>query len=144
MKRFFCFTLLVLLTGLGGPGVANAAAAQSKGANSPSVLYVCGCDDKCTCNSLSKKPGKCTCGKKMIPTHVLKIEGTEAVLCQCGKDCTCQIDKNDPTKCGCGKPVKRVSLKGKYICGCGPDCQCNSIANKPGKCKCGKKLVKVE
>ena len=108
------------------------------------VLYVCNCGDDCKCDTVSTKPGKCSCGKKLVAMHVLKIDGDEAILCTCGKGCACKFNEADPSKCGCGLPTKRVSLKGLYICGCGEGCPCNTILDKPGKCKCGNALKKVE
>jgi hypothetical protein len=126
-------------------GFAHAAEKKEKAAiKTGNIVYVCDCGEGCQCNTLSKKSGKCTCGKKLVQMHVLKIEGTEAILCKCGKGCTCAINPADPTKCGCGQPVKRVSLKGKYVCACGDACECNTISDKPGKCTCGKALKKIE
>ncbi len=123
---------------------AGAEKTSKESATKGSILYVCNCGAKCKCNTVSTKPGKCACGKDLVPMHVLKIDKDEALLCTCGKGCKCKIDEADPTKCGCGKPVKRVSLKGLYVCNCGHGCNCNTISDKPGKCKCGKELRKVE
>ncbi len=117
------------------------AASEEKGAGS--ILYVCNCGADCKCNTVSVKPGKCSCGTELAPTHVLKLENENAIVCTCGKDCTCKIDPKDPTKCGCGKPVKKVSIKGMYACACGGGCSCNIVSDEPGKCKCGKDLKKV-
>ncbi|PKN17582.1 MAG: hypothetical protein CVU71_16090 [Deltaproteobacteria bacterium HGW-Deltaproteobacteria-6] len=107
------------------------------------ILYVCNCGADCQCDTASTKPGNCKCGKKLLPMHVLKIEGDEAILCTCGKKCACKFNAADPSKCGCGQPVKKVSLKGLYACRCGEGCVCNTISDKPGKCKCGNELKKV-
>ena len=107
------------------------------------VYYVCNCKDDCKCNTISKEPGKCTCGNELTAMHLLAIEKDTAVFCRCGADCTCERSKDDPNKCGCGKPVKRVSLKGKYVCGCGENCNCGAISDKPGKCGCGKDMKQV-
>lgn len=122
---------------------AETKEAAKKEAASGTVLYVCNCGPDCKCNTVSVKPGNCTCGQKLVPMHVLKIEKDTAILCTCGGGCSCKINEKDPTKCGCGKPVKRVSLKGLYVCDCGEGCSCNTISDKPGKCKCGKDLRKV-
>jgi hypothetical protein len=107
------------------------------------VYHVCNCKDDCKCNSISKDPGKCTCGQDLTAMHLLAIDKDTAVLCRCGADCSCAMSKTDPEKCGCGKSVKKIGLKGKYICGCGGDCKCNSISDKPGKCGCGKDMKQV-
>ena len=107
------------------------------------VYYVCNCGADCKCDTISKEPGKCKCGKEMAAMHLLAIEKDMAVFCSCGADCTCERSKEDPSKCGCGKPVKMVSLKGKYVCACGDDCKCGAISDKPGKCYCGKDMKQV-
>lgn len=112
-------------------------------ADKSKVYYVCNCQDDCKCNTISKEPGKCTCGKELTAMHLLAIDKDTAVFCRCGADCTCERSKDDPSKCGCGKPVKLVSLKGKFVCGCGADCNCGTISDKPGKCACGKDLKQV-
>lgn len=137
-KSLSVLTVLLALAVLAGFVFAGQ---EDKGTGS--ILYVCNCSGDCKCNTVSTKPGKCTCGTELTATHVLKIENDEAIVCTCGKDCTCKIDPNDPTKCGCGKPVKRVSIKGMYVCACGGGCACNTVSDKPGKCKCGNELKKV-
>ena len=77
------------------------------------VYYVCNCKDDCACNTISKTPGKCTCGSTLVAVHLLAIEKDAAVFCRCGADCMCQLSKTDPGKCGCGQDVKKVSLKGR-------------------------------
>ena len=112
-------------------------------ADKSKVYYVCNCKDNCGCNTVSKEPGKCTCGNELVQMHLLAIEKDSAVFCRCGADCTCERSKTDPGKCGCGKPVKVVSIKGKYVCSCGDNCQCGTISDKPGKCSCGKDLKQI-
>jgi hypothetical protein len=112
-------------------------------ADKSQVYYVCNCGADCKCNSISKEPGKCTCGKEMAAMHLLEIEKNTAVFCTCGAECTCERSKTDPSKCGCGKPVKLVDLKGKYVCACGAGCKCNAISDKPGKCTCGKEMKQI-
>ena len=106
------------------------------------VLYACDCGPGCDCNTLSKSPGQCRCGKPLRWYHVIKVEGDVALLCGCAKGCECKLDPKDPTKCGCGKPVKRVSLKGSglFFCNCGGSCSCNTVQAQVGQCKCGMKL----
>lgn len=108
------------------------------------AYYVCNCGADCKCDTISAEPGKCKCGKDMVPMHLLAIEGDTAVLCTCGADCTCKRSADNPDMCGCGKPVKKVSLKGKYVCACGADCKCASISDTPGKCGCGQPLKQVQ
>ncbi len=110
------------------------------------VLYACNCGPTCTCKTVATQPGNCACGQPMKWGHMLKVEGTEAILCTCNEGCKCALDPNDPSKCGCGQPVKRVNLKGTglYFCNCGGSCFCNTSSATPGPCKCGMPLKKVD
>lgn len=139
MKRTSVVLLAVALV-LTAVGLALAA---EKSAEKSQVFYVCNCGAVCHCDSLSKEPGKCTCGKDMAAMHLLAIEKDTAIFCTCGGNCSCERSKTDPDKCDCGNPVKKVSLKGKYVCACGADCTCGSISDKPGKCTCGQEMKKV-
>ena len=120
----------------GDPGAVGKAAPSS------AVIYWCNCGPECTCNSVSTKPGKCSCGKEMVGGHVVFTEGNTALVCTCGPTCSCAIDPNDHTKCGCGKPIKKINLQGTglYFCNCGGSCGCNTVSDKPGTCKCGMPL----
>ena len=141
MWRKYLLAFAVMAAAAVVVGSVLASLPEDKGAGS--ILYVCNCGDHCACNTVSTKPGKCACGAELVPTHVLKIEGDQAILCTCGKDCTCKINPDDPTKCGCGKPVKKVSIKGMYVCGCSGGCSCNTVSDTPGKCKCGAEMKKI-
>ncbi len=110
------------------------------------VLYSCNCGAQCKCNSVSLKPGNCSCGSPLQWGHVIKVEGNEAILCTCKEGCKCAIDPKDSTKCGCGSVVKRVNLQGTgtFFCNCGGSCGCNTLSDKPASCKCGMPLKKTE
>jgi len=86
-------------------------------------LYVCACGESCLCDTMSKNPGQCTCGKDLVKTKVTKVE------------------KGKITVESRGKPFVSV---GKYACDCGPDCKCDTISQNPGNCTCGKKMVEVK
>ena len=107
------------------------------------VLYVCNCGPECECGSVSTEAGTCTCGTELVATHMVKVEGSEALLCTCGNDCDCEINAEDETKCGCGKDIRRVSLEGSgiYYCNCGGSCTCNFVSDQPGNCSCGMELI---
>lgn len=124
------------------PGAGAGAGAAEKVAQSPATIYWCACGPECRCNSVSKSPGKCSCGKEMAGGHVVYMEGNTALVCTCGPGCSCSIDPNDRTKCGCGKPIKRIDLTGTglYFCNCMGSCGCNTVSDKPGACKCGMQL----
>ena len=109
------------------------------------VLYTCACGAGCDCNSVSKTPGNCRCGKPLAWGHVVKVEGSEALLCSCGEGCSCKQDAANPTQCACGKPLKRVNLAGTglFFCNCGGSCTCNTISDAAGNCKCGMPLKQM-
>ena len=86
-------------------------------------IYVCGCGEGCPCDTMSRNPGTCTCGKDLVKTKITKIEA--------GK-----ITVEARTK-----PFVSV---GKYACACGPGCKCDTISQNPGNCTCGKKMVEVK
>ncbi len=86
-------------------------------------LYVCACGEGCLCDTLSRSPGQCTCGKDMVKTKVTKVE------------------KGKITVESRKKPFVSV---GKYVCDCGPDCKCDTISQNSGNCTCGKKMVEVK
>jgi hypothetical protein len=86
-------------------------------------LYVCACGEGCPCDTMSRNPGQCTCGKDLVKTKVTKVEKGKI---------TVEARK---------KPF--VSI-GKYACDCGPDCKCDTISQKAGNCSCGKKMVEVK
>ena len=137
MKRFVVIMLALILV------VAAVSFADEKAKENGQPYYICNCGPDCNCNSMSKEPGNCKCGKPMKQTHLLAIEGGNALFCTCGTGCNCKINEQDHSKCGCGNPVKKISLKGKYICDCGAGCSCNTISDTPGSCKCGKPLKQV-
>ncbi len=119
-----------------------AVLAQAEAAG-PRAYYVCSCGPKCRCDTISSKPGKCVCDRRTVRMYLLDIKGDTASFCNCEKSCNCAISQTNPDQCTCGNPVKKVSLKGKYVCDCGPGCKCGTISEKPGKCGCGKTLRKV-
>ena len=86
-------------------------------------LYVCACGEGCPCDTMSRNPGQCTCGKDLIKAKVTKVEKGKITV--------------DSRK----KPF--VSI-GKYVCDCGSGCKCGTISQSPGNCTCGKKLVEAK
>ena len=62
----------------GGPAAAAEKAPQSSG-----TIYWCNCGPECKCNSVSTKPGKCSCGKEMAGGHVIWVDGSTALACTC-------------------------------------------------------------
>jgi len=104
-------------------GVAQAAPNRIE-LKAGDAAYVCGCGDKCGCEVVSLKAGKCGCGHELTRVTITKVKGKKAAYEAGGKEAT-------------------VKLAGKYSCACGSDC-CQMISQKPGKCVCGKELVKAE
>jgi len=89
-------------------------------------VYACNCGEKCACNTMSRNPGNCTCGKEMVKAKVTKVEEGKVHLMAKGWD------------------KERVfKTTGKYACACGPDCKCDTISQNPGKCSCGSEMKKV-
>jgi hypothetical protein len=86
-------------------------------------IYVCGCGEACSCDTMSRNPGKCSCGKDLIKVKVTKVENG-MVYVDGGK--------------------KAYKQTGKYTCGCGPACKCDTISQNPGKCTCGQDMVPVK
>ena len=150
MKRLATLVALIAATFvlgacLHGPrhhGPEGMGAAPAAG----SAIYWCNCGPECKCNAVATKPGKCGCGKEMAGGHVVRVEGTTALVCTCGPDCKCAIDPKDPAKCGCGQPVRKIDLKGTgiWFCNCGGACGCNTLADQPGTCKCGMPLQQAK
>ena len=148
MRSFAGFRwITALLLALSLPLLAEEAKpATKKAAARHDMLYVCECGDACACTTIGVKAGQCKCGKALVAHHVVKVEGTEALVCACPSGCACKLDEKDATKCGCGKAVRRVDLKGTglYFCNCGGSCACNTVQAKPGKCTCGMDLKKAD
>ena len=86
-------------------------------------LYVCGCGEGCKCDTMSRNPGKCSCGKDLVKSKVTKVEKGKITM--------------DVRK------TPFVSI-GKYACACGPDCKCDTISQNPGNCSCGKPMMEVK
>ena len=78
MKTLFIIACFII-SGIG------YSMASSSDAERHDVLYTCDCGQECKCNSMSTKPGDCSCDKPMKWGDLLKVEGTEAILCQCGE-----------------------------------------------------------
>jgi hypothetical protein len=86
-------------------------------------IYVCACGEACPCDTMSRNPGKCSCGKDLIKVKVTKVENG-MVYVDGGK--------------------KAYKQTGKYTCACGPACKCDTVSQNPGKCTCGQDMVPVK
>ena len=62
MKKWF--VALLTLVALGMAGMAIAAVENGKiTLKVGDEVYVCGCGEGCQCETISRKEGKCSCGK---------------------------------------------------------------------------------
>ncbi len=119
MKKVLIFVIVFCLA-LSTVALADKTRMKAKVGDE---LYVCACGEGCPCDTMSRNPGQCTCGKDLVKTKVTKVE------------------KGKITVESRGKPF--IS-KGKYACDCGPDCKCETISQNPGNCTCGKKMMEVK
>lgn len=88
-------------------------------------VYACNCGPKCPCNTLSKNPGKCSCGVDLVKAEVKGV-----------KDGTVKLMINGQER--------DFKAKGNYACACGLKCPCNTVGQNPGKCTCGVDMAKVK
>jgi hypothetical protein len=119
MKKLLIFTIVLTLA-LATLAIADKAKMTAKVGDQ---LYVCACGEGCPCDTMSRNPGKCSCGNDMVKTKVTKVE------------------KGKITVESRKKPFVSVA---KYVCDCGPECKCDTISQNPGNCTCGKKMVEVK
>jgi hypothetical protein len=109
------------------------------------AIYWCGTPEG-PYTGISISPANCPEGTPRNEGHVLRIEGTTALVCACSAGCQCTLDPKDPGTCACGKPIRRINLAGTgiWFCGCGAGCDCNTLSDKPGKCRCGMQLQQAK
>jgi hypothetical protein len=88
-------------------------------------IYVCGCGDKCPCDTMARKEGKCSCGADLVKGTVTKVEKDKAMIMVNGQE-------------------RAFKTTGKYMCACGHKCGCDTISQNPGKCVCGSDLKPVK
>ncbi len=119
MKKLLILAIALTL-GLATLAFADKTEMTAKVGNE---LYVCGCGEGCKCDTMSRSPAQCTCGKDLVKSKVIKVE------------------KGKITMEGRDRPF--VSI-GKYACACGPECKCDTISQNPGNCSCGKKMIEVK
>ncbi len=134
MKKVSCYvSVLVLFLGLVMAGCSStmSSAGKSDMQLRPDMklmagqeVYACNCGVKCPCNTLSHKPGKCTCGVDMVKAKVKSVGDGTATLMINGE-------------------ARTFKTTGKYACACGPKCPCDTISQNPGKCTCGVDMAKV-
>jgi len=86
-------------------------------------VYACACGAGCDCDTISRKPGKCSCGSALLKAKVTKVEAGKAYL-----------------KADSWPEARAFKTEGKFICACAAGCNCDTISQKPGKCGCGSDL----
>ena len=124
MKKVL-LTLAVLLS-LAVVAVSFAASAKPVFKVGEEV-YVCNCGETCNCDTISKHPGQCVCGKDMVKAKVTCVEKGKVMVQGEGWE----------------KP-RAFKTVAKYACACGPKCDCDTISQKPGKCPCGTEMKQVK
>jgi hypothetical protein len=116
-------SLLAVFVAVAIAVVAFAASNGAMDVKPGDQSYVCACGEACQCDTMSRNPGKCSCGKDLIKVTVTKVENG-MVYVDGGK--------------------KAYKQAGKYTCACGPACKCDTVSQNPGTCSCGKDLVPVK
>lgn len=121
MKRLFVLVCAVVFAFVFiGTAAADTKITFKKG----DEVYVCGCAG-CPCLTMSKKEGKCGCGKDMVKTTIDKVAKGKAYVTVDGKTLI-------------------FKTKGKYACACGARCDCGTLSQKQDKCACGKPMEAVK
>ncbi|HWR59814.1 MAG TPA: hypothetical protein VN328_13085, partial [Thermodesulfovibrionales bacterium] len=77
MKRFVVASIIVLFALTALSFAAGKANMELKAGDE---IYVCNCGEACKCDTMSRKEGKCTCGKDMVKAKVTKVEAGKAML----------------------------------------------------------------
>ena len=70
MKRLFVLACAVVFAFV---FIGTAAADKKITFKKGDEVYVCGCGEDCPCLTMSKKPGKCACGKDLVKTTIDKV-----------------------------------------------------------------------
>jgi hypothetical protein len=116
--------LFFLFAGL-GVFASSATAQEDFNYKQGDAVYACNCGEKCPCDTLARKAGKCTCGKDMAEAKITNVEkGIALVKFADGHE-------------------ESFKVAGKFKCDCGKDCGCSTISQNAGKCVCGKDLKPV-
>ncbi|RNC73263.1 MAG: hypothetical protein ED859_00715 [Desulfuromonadales bacterium] len=115
----------VMALSVGLAGFACAGGGAKSAIKVGEQMYVCGCGEKCPCDSMAHKAGKCTCGKDLVKVQVVRVEEGTTVVSVDGRE-------------------RSFKSAGKFACACGSGCDCGTIAQSKGKCSCGRPLKDVK
>jgi hypothetical protein len=122
MKKVLMAVVAALILAFAVAAIAEKGLPVYKAGN---AVYVCACGKACSCNTISRKAGKCGCGVALTKGVVAKVEGDKIHVTVNGED-------------------RVFSARAKYACACGQGCDCGTISQKPGNCACGKAMKAVE
>lgn len=120
MKKLLVITLVLFLAG----ALATVAGAGDMAPKVGDTVYACNCGEACPCQTLSMKPGECSCGKALAQGTVAEVG-----------DGTVVVKTADWTR--------TFKSDGKFACNCGAACDCNTVSQTPGKCSCGKDMAEA-
>lgn len=122
MKKLLIATVTLLLLALAVTAFADRNQPTFKTGD---IVYVCGCGEGCGCFTMSRKAGKCSCGKDLIKGSVTRIDKEKIYVTANGKETA-------------------FPAVAKYACACGEGCNCGTVSQKQGKCACGKEMKAVK
>jgi hypothetical protein len=120
MKKSLCIGILIAFVMIFSVGASFGETDGKLNLKASDDVYACACGKACSCDTLSHRPGKCTCGIDLAKGKVTKVEGEFALV---------KMEKEE----------KLFKTTGKYACsGCG------TISQDHGTCSCGKALARIE
>ena len=101
MKRLFVLACAVMFAFVFvGTAAADTKITFKKG----DEVYVCGCGAGCACLTMSKKAGKCGCGKDLVKTKIDKVVKGKAYVKVDGK--TMIFKTTGKYACACGSRLR--------------------------------------
>jgi hypothetical protein len=88
-------------------------------------VFVCGCAEGCDCDTISRKPCQCSCGKDLVAAKVTGVSHETVTV-----------------KADNWEKARVLKTAGGYRCTHGKGCSCDTMSQKPAKCPCGDQLRK--
>jgi hypothetical protein len=122
MKKALVVTLTFVFLFVGLGILSSTASAQEDfNYKKGDAIYACTCGEKCPCDTLARKAGKCTCGVDLVKANITDVQkGIATVSFEDGHSEAFKLTK--------------------YKCACGKDCGCSTMSQNAGKCVCGKEM----